>query len=97
MEKKYFSMDKNVCFGLCYMIWFFAVILLATDKELDIEEKRMCVDSFIIPFLSTILLPFCGLGIVFYIFWLIAIIKRFSGDFTWKVPIVSKISEAIIK
>ena len=48
MERKYLGMDKNVCFGLAYLPFFIVILipilLLATDKELTVDEKRMCVD-----------------------------------------------------
>ncbi|MBP3387829.1 MAG: hypothetical protein J6L23_04755 [Clostridia bacterium] len=96
MERKYLGMDKNVCFGLGYLIPLITLILLITDKELDVEEKRMCVDTLALGILGSILSAVC-IGIVLVVFAIIAAVKRFQGDFAWKVPLISKISEAIIK
>lgn len=100
MERKYLGMDKNVCFGLAYLPFFIVILipilLLATDKELTVDEKRMCVDVIAIQVLGGLLSVVC-VGFVLMVFGIIAAIKRFQGDFAWKVPLISKISEAIIK
>ena len=56
----------------------------------------MCVDVIAIQVLGGLLSVVC-VGFVLMVFGIIAAVKRFQGDFAWKVPLISKISEAIIK
>ena len=108
MERKYLGMDKSVCFGLCYIFVIISIILIASDKELDKDEKRMCVDTFVLWGISVIsgvfsIIPIVGgiitsvVGLLIFVFSIIAAVKRFQGDFAWKVPVVSDISASIIK
>lgn len=94
MDKKYFTLEKNVFFGLAYIFPILSIILLATEKELMLYERRMCVDTLILAIFA-IVLPI--VGIVAVVFAVIAAVKRFQGDFSYEVPIICKISEVIVK
>ena len=91
MEKKYLGMDKNVCFGLGYLIPIILIILLITDKELTTEEKQMCVACIFSIIAVSIT---CGL---YFIINLIAAIKCFGNDYSFKLFGCQQIAEAIIK
>lgn len=91
MNKKYLGMDKNVCFGLGYLIPLLLIILLISDKELTTEEKQMCVASIFAAILTSIT---CGL---YYIVVLIAAIKIFGNDYSFKLFGCQQLAEAIIK
>lgn len=84
-------MDKNVCFGLGYLIPIILIILLITDKELTTEEKQMCVACIFSIIAGSIT---CGL---YFIINLIAAIKCFGNDYSFKLFGCQQIAEAIIK
>ena len=91
MEKKYLGMDKNVCFGLGYLIPLIFIILLITDNELNTEEKQICVATIFSCIAATIT---CGL---YWIINIIAAIKCFGNDYSFKLFGCQQIAEAIIK
>ena len=112
MERKYLGMKKNICFGLGYLFADFVaiitLILFIVDKDLDKDEKRMCVDTFVLFVIGFVVsmiceyIPFGGLinaviGLALFVLIIIAAVKRFKGDFAWKLPVISDISAAIIK
>jgi uncharacterized membrane protein len=112
MERKYLGMPKNVCFGLGYLLADFVaiitLILFIVDKGLDKDEKRMCVDTFVLFVIEFVVgmictyIPFGGLinaviGLALFVLIIIAAVKRFQGDFAWKLPVISDISASIIK
>lgn len=109
MERKYLGMDKSVCFGLGYIFTIVALVLFIADKELDKDEKRMCVDTFVIWVIIALSaavfswIPFVGTAIAavielfFFVVSIIAAVKRFQNDFAWKIPVISDISASIIK
>lgn len=76
-ERKYLGMDKNVCFGLGYLIPLVLLILLITDKDLTIEEQQLSLSGILAPLISSVIW-------IYPIAVLIAIIKYFSGDFEFK-------------
>lgn len=91
MEKKYLGMDKNVCFGLGYLFPILLIILLIADKELTTEEKQICVATI---FSCLAISITCGL---YSIINLIAAIKAFGKDYSFKLFGCQQIAEAIIK
>lgn len=91
VEKKYLGMDKNVCFGLGYLIPLLLIILLIADKELTTEEKQMCVACIFSCLAVTIT---CGL---YWFVNLIAAIKCFGNDYSFKLFGCHQIATAIIK
>ncbi len=54
-EKKYLGMPKNVCFGLSWVLFPFAIVTLAVEKELTVEEKKNLVSSLIVAALYIII------------------------------------------
>ena len=54
-EKKYLGMEKNVCFGLSWVLFPFAIVTLAVEKELTVEEKRNLVSSIVVAAIGTII------------------------------------------
>lgn len=108
MERKYLGMKKNICFGLGYLFAIVTLVLMIVDKELDKDEKRMCVDTFALWIIDFVIgqicefIPFGGIislviGLAIFVVVIIAAVKRFQGDFAWKLPVISDISAAIIK
>lgn len=90
MERKYLGMSKNVCFGLCYLIPILAIVVLATDKELDEDEKAMMLASALNIIGSSIT---CG---IFGIIAIVAAIKYFMNDFDFKMPLLYNIASSIL-
>ena len=54
-NKKYLGMEKNVCFGLSWVLFPFAIVTLAVEKELTLEEKRNLVSSIVVSACATII------------------------------------------
>lgn len=54
-NKKYLGMEKNVCFGLSWVLFPFAIVTLAVEKELTLEEKRNLVSSIVVAACATII------------------------------------------
>lgn len=54
-NKKYLGMEKNVCFGLSWVLFPFAIVTLAVEKELTTEEKRNLVSSIVVAAIGTII------------------------------------------
>lgn len=90
MERKYLGLSKNVCFGLCYLIPIIAIIVLATDKELDSDEKAMMLASCLNIIASSVT---CG---IFGIIAIVAAIKYFMNDFDFKMPLLYNIASSIL-
>lgn len=109
MERKYLGMPKSVCFGLGYLFAIVTLILMIADKQLDKDEKRMCVDTFVLWVINFIVSTVCGfipfvggiigsvVSLAIFVLSVIAAVKRFQNDFAWKLPVVSDISASIIK
>ena len=112
MERKYLGMNKNICFGLGYLFADFVaiitLILFIVDKDLDKDEKRMCVDTFALWIIDFVIGRICEfipfgdiislvIGLAILVVTIIAAVKRFQGNFAWKLPVISDISAAIIK
>ena len=54
-NKKYLGMEKNVCFGLSWVLFPFAIVTLAVEKDLTTEEKRNLVSSIVVAACATII------------------------------------------
>lgn len=54
-NKQYLGMEKNVCFGLSWVLFPFAIVTLAVEKELTLEEKRSLVSSIVVAAIATII------------------------------------------
>lgn len=96
MEK--LSVRKNVYLGLCMLDWLFALIMMVTDKtQVDREAKRIYVSSIVMAIALTICgcIPFLGwiLAIPVTIFYIIAIVQTFKGNYYYKIPIFNGIIE----
>lgn len=90
MERKYLGMDKNLCFGLCYLFPIIAIIVFATDKDLDSDEKAMLLASILNIVAASVT---CG---IFGIIALVAAIKYFTNDFNFKMPLLYNIASSIV-
>lgn len=91
MEKKYLGMEKKVCFGLSYIFPIIAIILLIADKDLTKEEKQICVAIIFSILASSIT---CS---IYFILNIIAAVKAFGDDYSFKLWGCQQIAEAIIK
>ena len=89
MERKYLGMPKNVCFGLSYLFPIIAIIVLVVEKDLDSDEKAMMIASILNIIASSIT---CG---VFAIIAIVAAIKYFMNDFSFKMPLLYNIASSI--
>lgn len=91
MEKKYLGMEKNIAFGLAYLIPIIAIILFCVEKDnMDHDEKAMAMSSILNIIASSVT---CG---IFGIIALVCSIKSFMGDYTFKLPLLYNISESIV-
>lgn len=99
MEKKYLAgkLDKNIAFGLSWLIPIFGIIEFIIDKDvLDLEEKRDLVSMFVL-FIADIVLSFTVIvPLVALVLAIIKIIMSFMGK-EFKVPGAYHIAAAIIK
>lgn len=100
--KKYFSgkLDKNVAFGLSWLIWPVAIIEMILDKDvLDVEEKRDLVSLFVILVLGTVLAATLLLSPLAGLLGILVIVKAimtFMGK-EFKIPGAYQIAAKIIK
>lgn len=102
MEKKYFGgkLDKNVAFGLSWLLWPLAIVEFILDKDvLDIEEKRDLVSLFAILVIGTVLTCTVIGSPVAALLGVLVIVKAimsFMGK-EFKIPGAYHIAAAIIK
>ena len=103
MEKKYLAgkLDKNIVFGLSWLIPIFGIIEFIIDKDvLDLEEKRDLVSMFVtvVAIIVLTIIPVIGwlCELVVAVLWIIKIIMSFVGK-EFKIPGAYHIASAIIK
>lgn len=94
MEKT--SVRKNVLLGLAMLEWLVALILLVTDKtQEDRDVKKIYISSIVMAIAVTICgcIPFIGwiAMIPVIVFYIIAIVQTFKGNYDYQIPIFSKI------
>nr|MDD6335451.1 hypothetical protein [bacterium] len=87
--RKIMGLDKNIAMGLSYLIPLIALIAVLTDKGLDTDEKAMLWSSVFNAIAASIT---CG---VFYIFAIIAAIKSFMGDYSFKLPLMYNLGQMV--
>ena len=100
MEK--ISVRKNVLFGFALIFWPLALVVFLTEKaELTVEEKRILAWSWITAIGDVICgcIPFVGwiASVVLTVFWIIAIVQMFRGQFQYKMILISAIADGVIK
>ena len=92
------NLNKNITMGLAWLIPIFAIVAFIIDfKTLDVEEKRAYVSIFACCIVSGVLAITIIVPIVVCVFVIIAAIKAFMGDYSFKVPGAYHIAAAIIK
>ena len=93
MDKKYLkgNLNKNIAFGLAWLVWPLAVVMLILDKEvLEREEKKELITALVCSAAS------CIVGLVFIVN-VIEAIKTFTNKETFEVPLASKLAEKFLK
>ena len=99
MEKKYLAgkLDKNVAFGLSWLIGIFGIVEFIVDKDvLDIEEKRDLVSMFVMWAATVVLSVTLIGGLICGVVVIIKMIMSFIGK-EFKIPGAYHIAAAIIK
>ena len=92
------NLNKNITMGLAWLIPIFAIVAFIIDfKTLDVEEKRAFVSIFACCVIAGVLSLTIIVPIVVCVFVIIAAIKAFMGDYSFKVPGAYHIAAAIIK
>ena len=95
------NLNKNITMGLAWLIPIFAIVAFIIDfKTLDVEEKRAYVSIFACCVIAGVLAcTIIGIvvSLVVSVFMIIAAIKAFMGDYSFKVPGAYHIAAAIIK
>ena len=89
-EKAYLGLSKNVALGLAYLIPLVAIVLLIAEKGLDREEKAMLLSSILNIIAASVT---CG---IFGIIGIVAAVKAFMNDYSFKLPLLYSLSESII-
>lgn len=77
-EKKIMGMPANVALGLAYLVWPFAIVLLAVDKEMDKETRMDVVAGLILGAVATVL-SFVCIGTIVYVYAVVLAIMKFMG------------------
>lgn len=100
MEKT--SVYKNVILGFALLCWPLALVLWITQRnDFDTNGKYALLSSLIYACFFMVLscIPFVGwiAEIVFFVFWLIGVIKMFTGDFEYRCIVASSIAKTWIK
>ena len=93
MENKYLkgNLDKNIAFGLSWLVWPFAVVLFILDKNtLTRDEKKTLLTIFVCAVFNCIPVV-CVVSMIFVI---IAAIKAFMKQ-DYEVPVASKIADKL--
>ena len=95
------KLDKNITMGISWLIPIFAIVACIIDfKDLDVEEKRAFVSIFAccaIAFVCACTIIGSVVSLAVSVFMIIAAIKAFMGDYSFKVPGAYQIAAAIIK
>lgn len=90
MEK--ITVRKNVFLGLMMLSWLPALIMMVTDRtQTDPDSKKIYVSSIVMAIALTICaaIPFIGwiLAIPVTVFYIIAIVQTFKGNYAYNIPI----------
>lgn len=95
MDKKYLkgSLNKNIAFGLAWLAWPFAIVLLILDKDTLTREEKVNIVSIFVCAVACYIPVVCIVAAVFVI---IAMIKAFMGK-EYNVPLASKLAEKFVK
>ena len=95
MDKKYLNgkLEKNIAFGLSWLLWPFALVMLILDKETLTREEKVTIVSV---FVCSVACYIPIVGLVSAIFMIIAMIKAFMGQ-DYQVPLASKLAEKFVK
>lgn len=97
------SVRKNVLYGFALIYWPLALVVFLTERNngLAVEEKRILAWSWITAIGTAICacIPFVGwvAEVVLTVFWIIAIVQVFKGNFAYKMILVSSIADSIVK
>lgn len=93
MDNKYLnlSLNKKITFGLAWLLWPVAVLVLIFDKDkLDHQDKKEIITSLVCNVAA------CIIGLI-YIVNVIEAIKIFTNKEAFEVPLASKLAEKFIK
>lgn len=100
MEK--INVRKNVFLGCCVLDFIVALLMLVTDKtQTDLDAKKAYVTSivFTIAFAICGVIPFLGwiLSIPVLVFYIIAVVNFFKGNYEYNVPVFGGIIAKYVK
>ena len=97
MDNKFLSIDKNICFGLAFLLWPVALLTLIIDRHhMSAFERQQCISVLVGNVISRT--PFIGwiYGIVFLVFAIIAAVKSFKHDYTTRIPLAFDVARIFV-